>query len=183
MELEKHAWDIIIEGVGMEAALQRWQGRPKTSRPIDVDWRIKKPREHQQSKPGHEHSVDTTTVYSDEENNEGGQSSNSEEGATEEEFAQDLSEDHETRDEAAEDTVPWDENSDVNDREEVITQRKGDTRWRNPRNPHYGQPREHGSATTGGEEEYERAKRKARNANRHQKRNRKRVRPDADDGP
>ena len=39
INMAQQEWDTVIEGAGIEAARQRWEVRPKASKPIDVDWR------------------------------------------------------------------------------------------------------------------------------------------------
>ena len=41
MDMERQDWDAVIEGAGLETAVQQWEIRPKASRPIDVEWRTK----------------------------------------------------------------------------------------------------------------------------------------------
>jgi hypothetical protein len=39
--MAQQEWDAVIEGTGMETADQRWEARPKASKPIDIEWRIR----------------------------------------------------------------------------------------------------------------------------------------------
>ena len=39
MDMERQDWDLHIEGIGLETAVQQWGARPKASKPIDKEWR------------------------------------------------------------------------------------------------------------------------------------------------
>ena len=39
MDMGKHDWDVCIEGIGLETAMQQWEARPQASKPIDKEWR------------------------------------------------------------------------------------------------------------------------------------------------
>ena len=39
MDMERQDWDLRIEGIGLETAVQQWGARSKVSKPIDKEWR------------------------------------------------------------------------------------------------------------------------------------------------
>jgi hypothetical protein len=39
MNMSQQDWNEIVEGSGLEKALQQWKVRPKASKPIDMEWR------------------------------------------------------------------------------------------------------------------------------------------------
>ena len=39
MVMDQRDWETIIEGVGLDAAVQQWEARPKASKTIDKEWR------------------------------------------------------------------------------------------------------------------------------------------------
>ena len=41
MDMSQQDWEVVIEGVGLELAGQKWEAQTKTSKPIDVEWRSK----------------------------------------------------------------------------------------------------------------------------------------------
>ena len=41
MAMTEKDWYSVIEGTGMETADQRWEARPKASKPIDIEWRTR----------------------------------------------------------------------------------------------------------------------------------------------
>ena len=39
MDMAQQDWDVGIEGIGLETAVQQWEERPKAIKPIDKEWR------------------------------------------------------------------------------------------------------------------------------------------------
>ena len=39
MDMAQQDWDLRIEGIGLESAMQQWEARPKATKPIDKEWR------------------------------------------------------------------------------------------------------------------------------------------------
>jgi hypothetical protein len=48
MDMEQQDWDLRIEEIGLETALQQWEGRPKASKSIDKEWRTAVSRKQRQ---------------------------------------------------------------------------------------------------------------------------------------
>ena len=48
MDMEQQDWDLRIEEIGLETALQQWEGRPKASKSIDKKWRTSVSRKQRQ---------------------------------------------------------------------------------------------------------------------------------------
>eukprot|EP01036_Dinobryon_divergens_P023426 gene23426-31771_t len=109
MDMEQQEWDLRIEGVGLEAAVQQWKTRPNASKPIDREWRTPVGRG-----TGGKTSIvgASDTAYeansgdedSDEDNNEESDA----ESVTEDECTQ-FPDSQEEKDARADKETPWDE--------------------------------------------------------------------------
>ena len=111
MDMDQQDWDLRIEGVGLETAVQQWEARPKASKPIDQEWRTavsQKQRRKADSPPAEQLDLaDGEGADSD-----GGSDDEVEtDSAPEDEFAQ-LTESQAVTDSRAadeeEDATPWD---------------------------------------------------------------------------
>ena len=110
MDMEQQDWDLRIEGIGLETAVQQWTARPKAFKPIDKEWRTSGGRQ-----PGRKATVkqveetdgaDSGDTESDEERSDG---DSDVESAAEDELAQspDSQEEKEARADK-ENATPWD---------------------------------------------------------------------------
>ena len=112
MGMDQQDWDLRIEGVGLETAVQQWEARPKASKPIDQEWRTsvsQKQRRKADSPPAEQLDL----ADGEGADAEGGSDDECEtDSAPEDEFAQ-LPEsqavtDSRVADEEEEDATPWD---------------------------------------------------------------------------
>ncbi len=118
MDMKQQDWDAVIEGVGMETALQRWEARPKATRPIDVEWRTKAVRgSGQKARTPTAAAAEEDAANMDTDDDIDGASSAAE-SASEDEFAQ-LTEIREEKDDEPErkDLTPWEEDGNVEDQD------------------------------------------------------------------
>ena len=77
--------DAVIEGAGLETAVQQWEARPKALRPIDVEWRTKAVRD---SGRKDRTSTEAADLDGDEDKNNGSSSSSSADSEEEDEVAE-----------------------------------------------------------------------------------------------
>ena len=69
--MKQQDWDLHIEKIGLETAMQKWEKRPQASKPIDKEWRTAAGRT-----PGQKASMRTEPL---EEADDGGAESDDEE--------------------------------------------------------------------------------------------------------
>jgi len=85
MDMERQDWDAVIEGAGLETAVQQWEIRPKASRPIDVEWRTKAVRDSGRKKRT---STEAADLDRNEDNNNESSASSAADSEEEDEFAE-----------------------------------------------------------------------------------------------
>ena len=112
MGMDQQDWDLRIEGVGLETAVQQWEARPKASKPIDQEWRTpvsQKQRRKADSPPAEQLDVaDGEGADSDRDSADDCET----DSAPEDEFAQlpesQAATDGRAAEEEEEDATPWD---------------------------------------------------------------------------
>ena len=130
--------DAVIEGAGLETAVQQWEARPKALRPIDVEWRTKAVRD---SGRKDRTSTEAADLDGDEDKNNGSSSSSSADNEEEDEVAEVTTMEEEKGDAAERvDVTPWDEYKSAEDQN--TTERQTEPRCRRSHMSSTGRRRE-----------------------------------------
>ena len=181
MDMRQQDWEVIIEGVGLESACQKWEARPKAARPIDVEWRNKTAQKPTRKASTIDGAAIGAAIASEEDMDD---SSNSDED-TEDEFSQFPDSQIETFEAAAteseEDAKAWDETVDAEEGQNSSAHVSVGSRSRN--NHENGNVRRgEQNVEQGATQESTVTKRARTSEGRHCQRNRKKARDAATSG-
>ena len=135
MEMKQQDWDLRIEEIGLETAMQKWEARPQASKSIDKEWRKAAGQTSGQIASMRieplEEADDGEAESDDEESDEGREADN----VMDNEFAQvqESQEEEDGRADDEEDVTPWDGDARTEDQDVGEPVQRTGVRQRNSR--------------------------------------------------